>query len=297
MTATRSGIERYFEEDALTAFEADFSFLIAMIADSCGEYDLQLRKGYVNVYYKGNSIAKISPRLAAGEYEFSVHYKFQLPAAVEALNDPRLPASLFGRCGDYDVARVPRKHVHPFFQKKVVDKLAAKIKSVNYGEEIAFEQSLITDNLGRSDFLVIDRQVTGGGIAGRLDLLALRLVSESTYCLVLLEVKLGNNPELSGDVAGQLARYVAAIQANIAAFKGCYEKNYAQKRRLGLIGGSSWDNEMPESISIDDKVEGLILVGFYSGIGRRQVNTLLETHPELHGCVQCFWNIIPSIEG
>lgn len=289
MTSPANQIKRYLGDKVLRNFKEHFSFLVKMVVDSCGEYDLQLRDGYLNVYYQGNSLAKITPRLASGRYEFSVHEKFELPGAVNGLRDSRLSADnvSFSRKKEYDVAQVRCEHVRPFFQKKVTDALASKIKAVNYKEETTFEQSLITDNLERSDFLIIDRQVSGGGIKGILDLLALRRLQSSTYRMVLLEVKLGNNPELSCKVADQLDQYMSAVTGNIEAFRECYERNYTEKRQLGLLRG-----DLPKQIVIDREVEGLILVGFYSGIGRRQTEKLLQKHPELKGRVQCFSNRI-----
>ncbi|NLO34004.1 MAG: transposase, partial [Candidatus Hydrogenedentes bacterium] len=131
------------------------------------------------------------------------------------------------------------------------------------------------------------------GITRELDLLGLRWISKNTYRMVVLEIKLGKNPELSEKVADQLARYITLIKNNMGAFKACYEKNYEQKHRLGLIGGENWDKEMPAHITIDDtEVEGHILVGLYSSIGKKHIKTLLKNHPELEGRVQCFQNII-----
>jgi len=102
-----------------------------------------------------------------------------------------------------------------------------------------------------------------------------------------LEVKLGNNPELSGEVATQLNRYVQAITRNIKDFVDCYETNYQQKYLLGLFPSTGW----PAAIRIDGAVEARVVVGSYSGIGRQQVKRLLKTHPELDGFIDCFWHI------
>ena len=49
MTNAAIGIERYLGEATLNAFQRDFSFLTKMVVASHGEYDLQLRRGYVSM--------------------------------------------------------------------------------------------------------------------------------------------------------------------------------------------------------------------------------------------------------
>ena len=162
--------------------------------------------------------------------------------------------------------------------------LKANIKKVNYGEEIAFEQTLMTDNLGRKDFIIIDRQVQGGGLPGRMDLLAVKKNPNGKYSLLVLEVKLGNNKELEGEVLGQLDKYVSAINKNFSDFKECYEKNYAQKKELGLLPKG------PKLIEIDGEVEGKIVVGSYSKIGKEAITKLKELNDKYS--IQQFSHII-----
>jgi hypothetical protein len=72
-----------------------------------------------------------------------------------------------------------------------LNRIASRIKQVNWGEEVALEQMLITDSPPTPEFVIIDRQVTGGALGrSRLDLLALRRVSPEgfEYRLVVLEV-------------------------------------------------------------------------------------------------------------
>ncbi|NLI11422.1 MAG: hypothetical protein GX425_02060, partial [Peptococcaceae bacterium] len=38
--------------------------------------------------------------------------------------------------------------------------IRSRIKAINNGEEITFEQMIITDNMDREDLIIIDRQVT-----------------------------------------------------------------------------------------------------------------------------------------
>ena len=96
---------------------------------------------------------------------------------------------------------------------------------------------------------------------------------------MVIEVKLGKNGELSEAVAEQLEHYVCHIRDEAAeAYARCYEKTYAQKRRLGLIACA----DMPAEIEIDgSEVEGLVVVGGYSQEAMMQAEQLRASHPEL----------------
>jgi hypothetical protein len=162
-----------------------------------------------------------------------------------------------------------------FFQSTIIKAIASNIKKVNYGEEITFEQSLVTDNLDNENFIIIDRQITGGDLPGRLDLLGLRKATGDSYRFVVLEVKLGINPDLKGQVVDQIEKYMTAIGNNIENFQICYQKNYRQKKEIGLF-----PDNFPENISIEETVEGKIVVGLYSKIGRCAIDELTRQHPQ-----------------
>jgi hypothetical protein len=159
--------------------------------------------------------------------------------------------------------------------KQTLDRIASRIKKVNWGEEVAFEQMLITDNPPQPEFMIIDRQITGGALGRkRLDLLALRQVEAggNEYGFVILEVKLGNNPELEGDVLKkQLRPYIGMLTSDLANFAKCYENTYSQMRRMGLLC-----NKMPEEVKIVGPVEGIIVVGGYSGMAEIAIKKLRQ---------------------
>jgi plasmid stabilization system protein ParE len=96
---------------------------------------------------------------------------------------------------------------------------------------------------------------------------------------VVIDVKLGKNGELSEAVAEQLEHYVRHIGDEAPqAHARCYEKTYAQKRRLRPIAGAG----MPDEIEIDgSEVEGLVVVGGYTPEAMAQVERLRASHPEL----------------
>lgn len=277
-------LKRYFSEEDYNHLREDISGgrnpLIQTINNSCGEIDFQIRPdSKFNLYFQGNSLSQVI--IQKTSYKILIHEKFD--PVHSALKDPngRFTEDMFSKHGKhYFCVTVKRSQLLKFFQSKIIEALASNIKKVNFGEEITFEQSLITDNLGNSNFIIIDRQVSWSGIRKRVDLLGLRKVSEGVYRFVVLEVKLGNNPDLKEKVVNQIEFYIREIQDNISVFQACYEKNYLQKKGLGLFPGFSENNKFPESIKIDDKVEGRIVVGLYSNIGRQYIEELSKKFPE-----------------
>ena len=271
-------IERYFSADNLKRIKNDFKFLVSLIDTSHGEFDFAIRDNYFNIYYKGNSLAKVKPK-DNDLYKVSINKKFFDKTKTDN------PA-FYKTKKDSNNIILHRKQLHPFFQRKHLNEFASRIKKVHNGEEIDFEQSLITDNLNREDFIFIDRQVTDTKLKRkRLDLLALKQVKGNQYNFVISEVKLGNNNELKSKVAKQLDIYINHIKDNFNDYKRCYESHFEQKRELGLIRNPSIDK-----IDIIEPVEGVILVGGYSGIARKQINDLKISFPHLE--VRIFTNEI-----
>ncbi len=280
------GIKRYFSENAFVKFKDDFSFLIKKIKDSKGELDLQIRPyNRFNIYYKGNSLAEVT--IQGSNYSIKIHEKFEsVEAAKEDKPKQRFPKERFSRSGKYyDKIILNSNELHIFFQNSIIERLKKNIKNVNYKEEITFEQSLITDNIDSKNVIIIDRQVAGGGLKGTLDLLALKEIDHAKYRLVVLEVKLGNNDELKDKVIGQIKNYIEVIQERIEEFRNCYEENYAQKKAAGLF-----PDEFPENITIDNEVEGRIVVGLYSEIGKKYIKELLNKYPDWENKIIQFYN-------
>ena len=111
-----------------------------------------------------------------------------------------------------------------------------------------------------------------------MDLLALRQTASNPrqFQFVILEVKLGNNPELYGEVGGQLTRYVSRLEDDFPQFKKCYERVYVQLKEVGLITKPS----LP-SIEIISPVLGRVIVGGYYGLAEKAVEELSRKCPNL----------------
>ncbi|MFC1693077.1 hypothetical protein ACFL1R_06195 [Candidatus Latescibacterota bacterium] len=267
-------IKRYLSDENLKRFETELKFLIKTMKNSNGELDIAIRDNYLNIYYKGNSLAKISFK-AQDKYIVKIHENFF--EHTNADNPEYFNAKTVS--GNYvSLTLSAKKPPRRFLQKKHINQFCSKIKQVNYGEEIVFEQALITDNLKRDDLIIIDRQISDEVLRGkRMDLLALKQIEAKSpkYRFLVIEVKLGNNPELENDVAKQLEGYVEHIEKYFNDYKKCYEKHYEQKREMGIHKHSF------TSIEIEKPVKGVVVVGGYSRFAQKSIASLKATFPNL----------------
>jgi hypothetical protein len=92
----------------------------------------------------------------------------------------------------------------------------------------------------------------------------------------VIEVKLGNNPELRGEVGDQLFGYVDHIQTHFKDWKASYEITYRQLKGLGLFDRPEYDE-----IKIVKGAEGVVVVGGYSGIAAESIRELKNEFPNL----------------
>ena len=261
-------IKRHFDPSIFNRIKKDFDFLVPLLRGYFGEIEFSIPDNYFNLYYKGNSLSMVKCS-KTGSYKVSINKKFFIRS--KAQSDKKFDFKLKGDSFKDDLSA---KLLHPFFKKKYINDFCSKIRNVNNGEEINFEQSIITDNLDNQDFFIIDRQITDTDLKRkRMDLLALKKTEEGIYKFVVLEVKLGKNEELEDKVASQLTHYIDHIKLHLEEYADCYEKNYEQKKELGLLS-------IPfKSIKIDrSDVEGIVIVGGYSKIADKYIATLNAKH-------------------
>ncbi len=261
-------ISRYLSQETYEAVKRDFDFLINKIKQSGFEYGLQIRDDYLNLYYKGNSLGKISYRKSKNLYEIRIHRKF-----VEGMG-PAVKRFKNAMEKEYYLFTVGHKKLHSFFSTRNLLLMGQKVKEVQFQEEIVFEQMILTDNSNRDDLIIIDRQVVDRDSSTKMDLLALKRNNAGKYQFCVLEVKLGNNLELKEEVFTQLSGYIERITKNFQQYKECYVKNALQKRGLGLL---------PDGLEIDivEGVLGIVVVGGYSGLAEQSINGLKKKHPEI----------------
>jgi hypothetical protein len=268
-----SELKRYFSQDKFKNFLEDFDFLFKKIKESLDELDIKLRSNYFNLYYKGNSLAKVC--FEGENYKVAIHNKF-----IENVFDGDKRFNPKKSEGTPYVSYILEPKLLPaFFQTKHLKRIYSNIREVNYGEEIAFEQILITDNLNRQNFFIIDRQITETSLKRkRLDLLALKQVdkNKNKYHFLVIEIKLGNNPELKKDVGEQLEGYLTHIQGNFPSWKKCYEENYRQIKKTGIF-------DIPEypEIEIVNSTQGVVVVGGYFNIAQKSIKQLENLYPDI----------------
>jgi len=261
-------ISRYLSQTTFDAVKKDFGFLINKIKESGFEYSLQIRDNYLNLYYKGNSLGKITYKKLRKQYEVKVNYQFveDFPFIISRFDNSRKK--------DYFLFRLNSSQLHPFFSTRNLSSMAQKVKEVQFQEEIVFEQMLLTDNANRDDLIIIDRQIVDRYSDTKIDLLALKKRDAGKYQFCVLEVKLGNNAELMGRVSTQLKAYIERITKSFSQYKECYEKNFLQKQELGL---------MPEGLRIEiiGGVLGFVVVGGYSGLAEQSIKELKAKYPDI----------------
>ena len=272
----RSVIKRYLDIDKMERAKRDFPLLVRIINNSGGECNLQLREDYFNIYYQGNSLAQVKPN-KNGTYTASIHEKFAQDETLKKLErySVNKPSQCDGNHSKYVRFNIYSKNLHQFFQRNNMDSLSSRIRKVHNGEEITFEQVLITDNPPSERFIIIDRQVADNDNRAQIDLLALKRDSvDEPFHFLVIEVKLGRNLELREKVGGQLSGYVNHIRKHIKDYCDCYKENYRQKKELGLF-----DSSLPDTIDInarEETVNGMVVVCGYSQLADQAISNLRQ---------------------
>ena len=192
-------IKHYLDTKRFERAKRDLPPLVRLINKSGGEYSLQLRENCFNIYYQGNSLAKVILN-KNGTYSAEIHKKFlQLDRPDRILEKLEQYSKKNARKkNDYICfSRIKPGGFHQFFRDDHLKRLSARIRAVGNGEEITFEQVLITDNPPQKEFIIIDRQVADHVNRAQIGLLVLRRDSEDKlFHFLVIEIKLGRNREL-----------------------------------------------------------------------------------------------------
>jgi hypothetical protein len=180
--------------------------------------DLHIRDNYLNVYYKGNSLVKLTAATPE-RYKVDIHPKF--------LGDMQVPDLVDQETTDTFLHKIP----------------GLKANITRYGKaslEIEYEQLIIRANnceaRNNSDYFIVDRQYTLG--RDRIDLLGFfwdrnKRRRGQTVAPCLMEVKFALNADI-GRVHQQLARYYEAVKADAVTIAEDAESSLRQRLELGL---------------------------------------------------------------
>ena len=183
------------------------------------DLDFQIRNNYINIYYKGNSLLKLT-EVSPKKYKVDIHPKFIGSIPIPDLVDEK-SAKVF-------INRIPD------LKENIIRHGVTSL-------EVEYEQLIIRANnnekRNNSEFFVIDRQYATPG--GRFDLTSIfwkrnKRKSGQIVPLCFMEIKFALNQDIK-DVHNQIDRYYNEIKKNtdyIAKEAGVILR---QKLELGLF--------------------------------------------------------------
>lgn len=182
------------------------------------DLDLQIRHGYLNIYYKGNSLLKLTEK-RGNRYGVEIDPKFTGEERVTELIDPESTAAF--------IARVP--HI----KERIIE-------VGRFSLETEYEQLIIRANnqerRNASEYFIVDRQYAVG--QARFDLLGIKWArgGRGKNLIVepcLMEIKFALNTDIS-KVHHQLDSYYRLIAVNIEEITADIECSFKQRLELGL---------------------------------------------------------------
>ncbi len=183
------------------------------------DLDLEIRRSYINVYYKGNSLLKLT-EAAPGRYTAQIHPKFTGDLQLPAVYSDEAAVSHF-------VSAVP-------MMKRNIARRGKQSREVEYEQLIIRANNLEPRN--NTEYFIVDRQYAAR--EGRFDLTGMfwdgrhrKRNQEVPVCL--MEIKFALNPDIDR-VHEQLARYYESICPHAAQLAEELEGIFRQKLALGL---------------------------------------------------------------
>lgn len=233
------GLSDKFITDLKTGFLN--GLLKQVVADK--DLDLQIRDNYLNIYYKGNSLLKLTQ--AGDTYRVDVDAKFRGDLDLPAIRDPATATTFI----------------------KAIPQLKAAI--VTHGAsslEIEYEQQLIRANnlesRTNSDYFIVDRQYAVG--KDRFDLIGVHWPTEGRrrgqkVAPCFLEIKYAQNPDIQ-QVGAQIQRYYNAIAQNPAAMAQEIQKVLQQKLELGLVNQPADRLDALATLTVNDDITSFQLI-------------------------------------
>jgi len=215
------------------------------------DLDLQIRDSYLNVYYKGNSLLKLS-EASSERYKVEIHRKFLGNLVIPDLVSQETVADFLSKI--------------PYLKENIIRHGKSSL-------EIEYEQLIIRANnqelRNNSEYFIVDRQYTTAG-RDRFDLTGIfwdrerrRKGQEVEPCF--MEVKFALNTDI-GKVHQQLARYYKAIKGNASNIAQEAETIFRQKLELGLYDQTQNRIEAMKTLSFSRDIDQfqfiLILVDY-----------------------------------
>lgn len=191
------------------------------------DLDLHIREGYLNIYFKGNALLKLTER-AQSKYKVDIHKKFLYGLQIPDLVDANTTRTF--------IDSIPK----------------IKENIIKYGKsslEIEYEQLIIRANnneaRNNSEYFIVDRQFIIG--KDRIDLVGFFWDSTfrrsgQTVFPCIMEIKFALNSDIN-KVQDQLTRYFDAIQPMAENFSKDLQAAFRQRLELGIF------HQSPERIA------------------------------------------------
>jgi hypothetical protein len=183
------------------------------------DLDLEFRGNYINIYYQGHNILKLSDNGSTG-----IHEAFKPKNWPRYLNTP--------------------SDVEMYLQLLPAIKDKVAIKTDSKSRELEFEQLLIRANnlelRNNSEYIVLDRQYVVNQSKDKWDIVALRWPLDKRGrpyqegYLSIIEVKYALNPEIQ-DIKDQIERYGRYLDKNLLNICDEMKRILDQKLTLGLL--------------------------------------------------------------
>lgn len=210
---------RKLSETFLNCLKSGFLSQITDLVKSDRDLNLEIRESYINIYFKGNSLLKLTEVGSPPRYKAEIHKKF-----LEGIS---IPLDFTENIVHQFVTSIP------FIKENII----------KYGQrsiELEYEQMIIRANnyelRNNTEYFIVDRQYTVK--EGRFDLTGIhwgmhgrQRNRKASVCLMEIKFALNQDIQL---VHEQLARYYEPIKNNAANIAEEMEIVFKQKLGLGL---------------------------------------------------------------
>ncbi len=206
-------------EDFIGNLQSGFLSPILERVHADKDLDLQIRDGYINIYFKGNSLLKLTEK-SYEHYAVDIHEKF-------------LGGIELGPFTDFESARTFVSRL-PEIKENIIIHGKSSL-------EIEYEQMIIRANnqepRNNTEYFIVDRQ--HAEVSQRFDLTAIFWPRKGRNrnrkaAPALIEVKFGLNSDIK-NIATQVEGYYTTISKNIGDFAAQIKSLLDQKIDLGLF--------------------------------------------------------------
>ena len=216
-------------------------FLSKILQLAIEDHDIcfDIRKNYINLYFKGHSLLKLT-EITPNCFSIDIHWKF-----IDNLHTPKVLTSF--ETTQQFLTAVP-------YLKGNIQKIHKR------SLEIEYEQMIIRANnyemRNNSEYFIIDRQYVKGD--ARFDLTGFYWNRDNrrkyqVVDLCLMEVKFALNQDISS-IHEQLERYYQSVIANSSSIVAEASTVLAQKLDLGLFRQSQKRLEAMKTLTISEDV-------------------------------------------